>query len=58
MSTVCSLNALGGKPLVSGSASTYSVLISSNAFKMILDFLLYNIKLNVNVFGSTLELLS
>jgi len=29
-----------------------------NAFKMILDFLLYNIYLSVNVFGSTLDLLS
>ena len=27
-----------------------------NAFKMILDFLLYNIYLSVNVFGSTLDL--
>ena len=29
-----------------------------NAFKMILDFLLYNIYLSVNVFDSTLDLLS
>ena len=29
-----------------------------NAFKNILDFLLYNIYLSVNVFGSTLNLLS
>ena len=40
---MCSLNALGGKPLVSGSASTYSVFYVLNVFKMILDFLLYNI---------------
>ena len=29
-----------------------------NAFKMILDFLLYNIYLSVNVFGNILDLLS
>ena len=29
-----------------------------NAFNVILDFLLYNIYLSVNMFGSTLDLLS
>jgi hypothetical protein len=33
---MCSLNALGGKPLVNGSTITF------NTFNMIPDFLLYN----------------
>jgi ABC-type enterochelin transport system permease subunit len=54
---MCSLNTLGGKPLVSGSASTQLVLICSILSRMILDFLLCNIQLIFNVFGSTLDML-
>jgi hypothetical protein len=36
----CSLNTLGGKPLVSGSTSTHFVLICSILSRMILYFLL------------------
>ena len=43
MSTVCSLYTLGGKPLVSGSATTFCHLNSQSISIMIPDFLLYNI---------------
>jgi hypothetical protein len=43
ISTMCSLNTLGDKPLVSGSASTFLLLICSIPFSMIPDFLLYNV---------------
>jgi ABC-type enterochelin transport system permease subunit len=57
MLTVCSLNTLGGKPLVSRSASTHLVLICSILSRMILDFLHCNIQLIFNLFGSTLDML-
>ena len=43
MSTVCSLYTLGGKPLVSGSATTFCHLNSQSISIMIPDFLLYNV---------------
>ena len=43
-----------GKRIRKYSLGTYVL----NAFNMILDFLLYNIYLSVNAFGSTLNLLS
>jgi hypothetical protein len=57
MLTVCYLNALVGKPLVNGSASTHLVLICSILSRMILDFLHCNIQLIFNLFGSTLDML-
>jgi hypothetical protein len=56
MSTVCFLNTMGAKPLVCGSASTHLVLICSTISKMILDFLLCNVQIIFNVFGSTLDM--
>ena len=42
MSTVCSPNTLGGKPLISRSANTCLLLLCFKYFYIIPDFLLYN----------------
>ena len=57
MLAICSLNTLGGKPFVSGSVSIFfcTYMLESNG--VILDFLFHNIKLYVNVFGSTTSLI-